>query len=75
MAVSTMRIADIKIGKRFRKDLRNVDRLAASITAIGLVNAITIDEDGNLLAGARRLAACKLLGKEKIEVKIMRPGK
>ena len=36
---------------------------------------ITVDENGHLLAGARRLAAHKLLGLEEIEVKIVRCGR
>jgi ParB family transcriptional regulator, chromosome partitioning protein len=74
-AMTTMKITDIRIGTRFRKELRNIDSLAASIAAIGLITPISIDENGVLLAGARRLAACKLLGLEKVEVRIMRQKK
>jgi ParB family chromosome partitioning protein len=69
---TTRAIADIKIGQRHRKDLGDIAGLAASIAAIGLLNPITVDQDGRLLAGARRLAACKLLGMEKVEVRVMR---
>jgi hypothetical protein len=44
----------------------------AASAAIGLVHTITVDEDRRLLAGARRLAACKLLGLQQVEVRIMR---
>jgi ParB family chromosome partitioning protein len=71
-AITTMPIADIKVGKRIRKDMGDLAWLAASIAAIGLVNPITVDEDRRLLAGARRLAACKLLGLQQVEVRIMR---
>jgi ParB-like chromosome segregation protein Spo0J len=72
MSSSSMSIADIKIGKRIRKDMGDIQSLAESIEAVGLINPITIDENGCLLAGARRLAACKLLGLKEIEVRIMR---
>lgn len=70
--VTVMRISKISIGKRHRRDLGDIDALAASIRDIGLLNPITVDERGRLLAGARRLAACKLLGLQQVEVRIMR---
>jgi ParB family chromosome partitioning protein len=71
-AAVEMPIADIIIGKRHRRDKGGIEALAASIPDIGLINAITIDEDGWLLAGARRLTACKLLGLQQVEVRTMR---
>jgi hypothetical protein len=71
-ATATLPIADIAIGERHRKDLGDIDGLAASIADIGLLNPITIDQTGRLLAGARRLAACKRLGLTDIEVRIVR---
>lgn len=65
-------IADIQVGKRHRRDLGDVDALAASIEDIGLLNPITVDEDGRLLAGARRLAACKRLGWKMVPVNVVR---
>jgi ParB family chromosome partitioning protein len=46
--------------------------MAASIEDIGLLNPITVDENGLLLAGGRRLAACKLLGWKDIPVSVVR---
>ena len=54
-------IDDIKVGKRHRQDLGDIETLAQSIAATGLLHPITVDATGNLLAGARRLAACKQL--------------
>jgi ParB family transcriptional regulator, chromosome partitioning protein len=71
---TSRRVLDIKIGKRHRKDMGDLKGLAESIADIGLLNPITIDENGRLLAGARRLAAQKLLGRKEIEVKIVRCG-
>lgn len=62
----------IKIGKRHRRDLGDIDALAGSIEDIGLLNPITVDEKNRLLAGARRLAACKQLGWKTILVNVVR---
>ena len=61
----TVAIASIKVGYRHRRDLGDDDDiawLASSITDIGLLHPITVDENRRLLAGARRLTACKKLG-------------
>jgi ParB family chromosome partitioning protein len=71
-ARNSMPIADIKIGTRIRKDMGNIAGLAESIEDLGLLNPVTVDENGLLLAGARRLAACKRLGWQKIPVNIVR---
>jgi ParB family chromosome partitioning protein len=73
--ITRMRIDAIIIGERHRRDLGDLDGLAISISEIGLLHPITVDESGLLLAGARRLAACKRLGRETIEVRIVRCGR
>jgi ParB family transcriptional regulator, chromosome partitioning protein len=65
-------IDDIKVGKRHRQDLGDIEALANSIAATGLLHPITVDATGNLLAGARRLAACKQLGWSEIPVRVVR---
>lgn len=57
-----MPIKDIHVEGRFRRELGDIDALAKSIAASGLINAITVTADGRLLAGERRLEACKRLG-------------
>jgi ParB family chromosome partitioning protein len=69
-----MRVDQIRVDKRHRKDMGDLDGLAASIAAIGLLNPIAVDENSCLLAGARRLAACKRLGLKEVEVRVMRSG-
>lgn len=64
-------INSIKIGKRFRKDLGDIDALARSINEIGLLHPIVITPDGELLAGQRRLEACKKLGWGEVPVRII----
>jgi ParB family chromosome partitioning protein len=56
---------------RIRKDVGNISSLAESIDAVGLINPILVDEEMKLLAGFRRLTACKNLGWKDIEVRIV----
>jgi ParB/RepB/Spo0J family partition protein len=58
-------IADIDIGPR-RRQLRDVDELAASIKAIGLLQPIVLTQAGRLVAGRHRLEAVKQLGWTKV---------
>ena len=55
-------IAAISIGKRHRRDMGDIGALASSITDVGLLHPIVVTNDGVLVAGARRVAACKQLG-------------
>lgn len=57
-----MRIDAITIGERHRKDMGDIDALAQSIADVGLLHPIVVTPDGRLIAGARRLEACKRLG-------------
>jgi len=63
-----MKISDIKIRNRFRKDIGELSSLKNSINEIGLLQPIVIDENNNLIAGYRRLIAFKELGKTDIPV-------
>jgi ParB family chromosome partitioning protein len=71
-AAPTIPISRIKVGERHRRDLGDIESLAASIADIGLLHPITVDEDGRLLAGARRLAACKQLDWKEIPVNVVK---
>ena len=62
MTGETRTIASVKVGKRFRRELGSLDSLMASIEAVGLLHPIVIVKDGSLVAGARRLEACRRLG-------------
>jgi N6-adenosine-specific RNA methylase IME4 len=65
-------IADIKIGKRHRKDLGDIDSLARSISDIGaLMHPIVVTPDGKLVAGERRLRAAESLGWPTIPVTVV----
>jgi ParB/RepB/Spo0J family partition protein len=55
---------------RQRRELTNIDELAESIHRIGLINPIVITPDGLLIAGERRLTACKQIGWTSIPVQL-----
>ncbi len=67
-----MKISEIKIGNRFRKDIGELETLKKSIKEIGLLQPIVIDEKNNLIAGYRRLIACEELGKDDIKVNVVK---
>src|SRR5215831_17083527 len=55
-------INDIVVGTRHRKDMGDIDGLAASMAELGLLHPIVVRPDGTLIAGERRLRAAKELG-------------
>ncbi len=54
-----------------RREHGDIATLKASIADIGLINPLTIDTDGKLLAGRRRYQAVKELGWQEVEVYIL----
>lgn len=64
-------IAFINIDNRHRKDLGDIDALAKSIHAIGLLHPVVINSNYQLIAGERRIEAHKLLGLKEIEARIV----
>ena len=69
--VLTQHPDSIKVGKRFRKDLGNIDALVESIREVGLLHRVVVDAHSNLIAGERRLAACVRLGWRQIPTTIV----
>ena len=64
-----MKINEVKINAGRRTvDVKKVKELAESIKELGLLNPITVNEYGTLIAGMHRLEACKLLWYEEIKV-------
>ena len=61
-------VDSIRVGRRHRTELGDIDELAASIDRDGLLQPITVTPDGVLVCGARRLAAIRKLGEKKINV-------
>lgn len=63
-----MNIDDIIVGKRHRSELGDIGSLAQSIDEIGLLHPVVVRPDGTLIAGQRRLAACRMLGWQDVPV-------
>lgn len=63
-------IADIRVGERHRRDLGDIDGLAASMASIGLLHPVVVTPEGLLICGERRLRAAQLLGWKTIPVTI-----
>ncbi|MBQ1450678.1 MAG: ParB N-terminal domain-containing protein [Eggerthellaceae bacterium] len=61
----------IVVGDRIRKDFGDIEELADDIRENGLINPPVVNKEYVLLAGERRLRACKLLGWPQIEVRMM----
>lgn len=66
-----VQISDIKVKKRVRKDLGNIDDLKDSLRIYGLMNPITLNSRYELIAGERRLAAAMQLGWTSINANII----
>ena len=61
-------IASIRVANRHRKDMGDLQVLADSIQSVGLLHPIVVTTDNILVAGERRLKACKLLGWTEVPV-------
>ena len=66
-----MRLEQIHVGPRARRQLGDIASLAASIQTLGLLHPVVVTPDGELIAGVRRLAACRSLGWTDIPVTIV----
>lgn len=75
MSRGELPISEIKIGKRFRKDLGDIDGLAASMGLLGLLQPIgvaSIDGETRLVFGQRRLRAAQKLGWATIPARVVK---
>jgi len=66
-----MKIADIRIGRRSRKDPGDIKSLARSIETTGLIHPIAVTRGGSLIAGFRRIEAFRLLGQDEIPHRVI----
>lgn len=68
----TRAIDQIKIGDRIRTSVdAGIPALADSIKRLGLINPITINAEGMLIAGYRRLQAAKFNGMPSVDVHVI----
>jgi N6-adenosine-specific RNA methylase IME4/ParB-like chromosome segregation protein Spo0J len=68
---SVVEVASIRIGERHRKDLGDVDGLAASIRDVGLLHPVVVTPDRRLIAGRRRLEAVSRLGWAEVPARVV----
>jgi N6-adenosine-specific RNA methylase IME4/ParB-like chromosome segregation protein Spo0J len=68
---TSLPIDAIRVGARHRKNLGDIDALATSIAAVGLLQPIGVSPDGTLIFGARRLAAVRKLGWREVLVRVL----
>lgn len=61
-------IDTIVVGDRLRTDFGDIDDLAESIAAVGLIQPIVLNQDNTLVAGERRFRAHRKLGRKTIKV-------
>lgn len=62
-------LKSIIVGERYRKTFTNIEQLAESISKIGLLHPLVVDENNKLIAGERRYRACVSLKLTEVEVK------
>lgn len=67
----TVPIAAVAVGERDREELGDIDALARSIQAVGLLHPVVVTEALTLVAGDRRLAAVKQLGWIEVPVTVV----
>jgi len=67
-AVLAWSVSAIRVGVRHRKDLGDIEALKDSIRVHGLLQPLTITEDGVLICGRRRLEAIRQLGWKQVNV-------
>jgi ParB family transcriptional regulator, chromosome partitioning protein len=64
-------INSVQISDRVRKDFGDIEELAQDIKENGLINPPVVTPEYELVAGERRLRACKHLRYSQIEVRVM----
>jgi len=64
-------IEHIQVGFRYRKDLGDLRGLAESIAEVGLLHPVVVTPEGRLIAGLRRLEACRSLGWTEVPVTVV----
>lgn len=66
-----MLIDSIRVGHRYRRDVGDLTSLAESIANVGLLHPVVVTPNGELIAGQRRLEACRLLGWDRVSVNVV----
>ena len=69
-----VKIAEISVHERLRRESGDLAELCESIQTMGLIHPIVINEHYELLSGYRRLQACRELGWQEIDVRVVSTG-
>lgn len=70
MIIYEIPVEQVLVGERRRQDLGDIEGLAASIEAHGLLHPITVNKERELVCGERRLRAFETLGRTSIPAQI-----
>lgn len=71
MKASLRKLSDIKLKSEYLRTDTDVTTLKKSVENVGLIHPVTINEDDELLAGARRFQAVRELGWDEIPVHVV----
>jgi ParB family chromosome partitioning protein len=69
--VSVRKISEVKLSSEYLRLETDVSALKKSVESVGLIHPVTINQEGELLAGARRFQAVSELGWEEIPVHVV----
>lgn len=69
--ITSIKIDEIIVGKRFRQDYGEIAALARSIDELGLLQPVGVTKDNRLIFGERRLMACRSLGMTEIPARVI----
>jgi hypothetical protein len=72
--MTEMKVKDIKIGENVRGEASASPSFVASIDELGIIQPVVVDEQGNLIAGFRRMLAAVELGLETVPVHVRENG-
>jgi len=72
ISAKNLPLEEIRLNKRHRKDLGDIESLAASIAKLGLLHPLVLNPEHQLVAGARRLVAVQQLGWKEVPVTIVK---
>ena len=71
MNVTLRKISEVKLNSEYLRVDTDVSTLRKSVESIGLIHPVTINQEDELLAGARRFQAVKELGWDEIPVHVV----
>ncbi|MEL6713009.1 MAG: ParB N-terminal domain-containing protein [Planctomycetota bacterium] len=71
MQVTTRKLTDISLSSEYLRTGTDVASLKNSIQNVGLLHPVTVNAEGELLAGARRFQAAQELGWDEIPVQVV----